>query len=110
MRKTIKPETKVNKSIRRMKSKILKNNDVVKAGIFGSYARGEAKKASDVDLIIVSNKFKNKKFRYRSIGFYKYWDLDYPVDFLCYTPKEFEEKRARITIVSQAAKEGVEIA
>ena len=31
---------------------ILKKNDVVKAGIFGSYARGEAKKNSDIDILI----------------------------------------------------------
>jgi|SRR3989338_9138444 len=31
---------------------ILKKNGVVKAGIFGSYARGEAKKRSDIDIII----------------------------------------------------------
>ncbi|MBI2581955.1 nucleotidyltransferase domain-containing protein [Candidatus Woesearchaeota archaeon] len=37
---------------------ILKKYDVVKAGIFGSYARGEAKKRSDVDILI---KQKGKK-------------------------------------------------
>lgn len=31
---------------------ILKKNDVVKAGIFGSYARGEAGKKSDMDILI----------------------------------------------------------
>ena len=31
---------------------LLKKNGVVKAGIFGSYARGEQKKRSDVDLLI----------------------------------------------------------
>ncbi len=31
---------------------ILKRNGVVKAGIFGSYARGEQKKDSDFDLLI----------------------------------------------------------
>ena len=31
---------------------ILKKNRVRKAGVFGSYARGEAKKRSDVDLLI----------------------------------------------------------
>lgn len=31
---------------------VLRKNNVVKAGIFGSYARGEARKKSDVDLII----------------------------------------------------------
>ena len=32
--------------------KILKKNGVVKAGIFGSYARGEQKKNSDIDILI----------------------------------------------------------
>ena len=40
---------------------ILKKNDVIKAGIFGSYARGEAKKKSDVDVVI---KFKGRKSLY----------------------------------------------
>lgn len=31
---------------------ILRKNNVVKAGIFGSYARGEQKKGSDLDIII----------------------------------------------------------
>jgi len=31
---------------------ILKKNHVVRAGIFGSYARGEAKKKSDVDILV----------------------------------------------------------
>ena len=31
---------------------ILKKNGVVKAGIFGSYARGEQKKRSDIDILI----------------------------------------------------------
>ncbi len=37
---------------------ILKKNGVVKAGIFGSYARGEAKKRSDVDFLV---KIKGRK-------------------------------------------------
>ena len=38
---------------------ILKRNNVVKAGIFGSFARGEAKKSSDIDILI---EVKTKKF------------------------------------------------
>ena len=37
---------------------ILKRNGVVKAGIFGSYARGKQKKSSDIDILI---KQKGKK-------------------------------------------------
>ena len=32
--------------------KILKKNNVVRAGIFGSYAKGEEKKGSDIDILI----------------------------------------------------------
>ena len=38
---------------------ILKKNKVVRAGIFGSYARGEQKKNSDVDILI---EVKGRKF------------------------------------------------
>jgi predicted nucleotidyltransferase len=37
---------------------ILKKNGVIKAGIFGSYARGEERKESDIDFLI---KFKSGK-------------------------------------------------
>ncbi len=43
------------KNIKEIKSKIvkvLKKNKVVRAGIFGSYARGEQKKNSDIDILI----------------------------------------------------------
>jgi len=39
---------------------MLKQNNVVRAGIFGSYARGEAKKKSDIDILIEVKK--TKKF------------------------------------------------
>ena len=38
---------------------ILRKNRVIKAGIFGSYARGEQKNNSDIDLLI---KVKDNKF------------------------------------------------
>lgn len=46
---------KRNKEIEKLKPKIievLKRHKVKKAGIFGSYARGEQKKNSDVDVLI----------------------------------------------------------
>lgn len=46
------------RKIRHTITPILKRNGVSRAGIFGSYARGEAKKRSDVDIVV---KFKRKK-------------------------------------------------
>lgn len=76
---------------------------------FGSRAKGKATKDSDIDLIIVSQKFNKLKFRKRPITLYKQWNLDYPVDFLCYSPDEFKEKSKQITIVREALKHGIEI-
>ena len=37
---------------------IFRRNDVIKAGIFGSFVRGEAKKKSDIDFLV---QFKGRK-------------------------------------------------
>lgn len=45
----------MNKSIKRIKLKalpLLRKYNVVKAGIFGSYARGDNKKNSDIDMLV----------------------------------------------------------
>ncbi len=88
----------------------LKKQAIKKAILFGSYARGEAKEDSDIDLILVSEEFEGKSQLKRPVPFYLEWDLGYPVDFLCYTPKEFNNLRKQVSIVSQALKEGIEIA
>lgn len=76
---------------------------------FGSRASGKPHKWSDIDLIIVSPKFKNLDFIERGAKMYDYWTLDYPVDFICYTPEEFRKRSSKISIVSQAIKTGIEI-
>jgi len=46
---------KQNQEIEKIKEKIiplLKKNKIAKAGVFGSYARGEQNKKSDVDILI----------------------------------------------------------
>ncbi len=40
------------KTIKRQILPLLRKNKVKKAGVFGSYARGEQKRASDIDLLI----------------------------------------------------------
>ena len=44
------------KQIARIAVPILKKNGVKKASIFGSYARGEAKKKSDIDILVQTPK------------------------------------------------------
>ncbi|ATZ60999.2 MAG: hypothetical protein DDT33_01410 [Firmicutes bacterium] len=87
----------------------IKKHGVKKAILFGSVARGESREFSDLDVILVSEEFEGKSALKRPVPFYLEWDLGYPVDFLCYTPEEFEKKKKEITIVREAVKEGIEI-
>jgi len=75
--------------------------------LFGSRARGKARRFSDVDLIVVSPRFRRLSSIERGARMYDYWDLDYPADFLCYTPEEFDRLKARPTLVREAVEHGV---
>lgn len=93
-------------SLRDAKERLSKEKRVEKVILFGSHAEGKARKGSDVDLIIVSSGFRGIKYG-RAIGLRRYFNLDMPVDFLCYTPEEFAEKSKGITIVREALKRGI---
>jgi predicted nucleotidyltransferase len=89
--------------------KFIRKHMVEKAILFGSFARGDEGEDSDIDLILVSKEFEGKSALKRPVPFYIDWHLGYPVDFLCYTPEEFNDLRKQVGIVSQALKEGIEI-
>ena len=95
--------------IREFKSRVSKKIPIQSMIWFGSRASGTAKKYSDVDLVVVSKEFEGKDFFERPFILYKEWDLDYPVDFLCYTPKEFNKKSKQVTIIRASLKEGITI-
>ena len=96
---------KIIEEIKNFKKKI----NAEKIIIFGSFARGEFGENSDIDLILVSKNFRGKKFHERYKGLWLKWNLNIPVDFLCYTPEEFEKLKKGVNIVSEAVKEGIEI-
>ncbi len=102
-KKTIKNELK------QFKRSASKDFIISKMYLFGSRTSGKPRKDSDVDLIIVSPKFRKLNFFRRGAKMYDYWNLKYPVDFLCYTPEEFNKLKKQITIVSEAIKTGIEI-
>ena len=95
--------------IKEFKTNLSKTIPIKKMILFGSRAKGKPKRWSDFDLIIVSPKFRKLNFFKRGAQMYDYWNLDYPVDFLCYTPEEFNKLKKQITIVREAIKEGIEI-
>src|SRR3989344_3935971 len=77
--------------------------------LFGSRARGDNLKTSDVDLIVISEKFKNINFHDRMVQAYGLWNKPIDLEVFCYTPEEFERKKKQIGIIREAVKEGIVI-
>lgn len=76
---------KVNKEIERIKPKIikiLKKNKIKRAGIFGSYSRGEQKNKSDIDILVEPPK--NIGFRFFGIQLELEEKLGKKVDLVSY--------------------------
>ena len=90
------------RKLKAFKSSIEKDFPVDKMILFGSRAHGKLHKNSDVDLIIVSQKFGRLTFFKRGAKMYNYWGLRLPVDFLCYSPAEFKKKIKQSSIIRQA--------
>ena len=99
---------KLIKKLKEFRKKIEKEYNLKNMILFGSRAKNKHKKDSDVDLIIVGE-FNGEKNLDRAPPLYIYWEIDLPVDFLCYTPQEFNKLKNQITIVRDAVKEGIEI-
>lgn len=80
--------------------------------IFGSYARGEETKDSDIDLYIVTDKLGNNKIDYSAmadVGMALLW-MNRPKDIICLSKDEFSRRSKRSTGLERiVAKEGVRI-
>ncbi len=99
----------VIKQLKAYKHAVSKDIPLYKMIFFGSRAKGRFHQDSDIDIVIVSPQFKGLNFFQRGAKMYDYWNLRYPVDFLCYTPEEFNKLKKQITIVKEAVDNGIEI-
>jgi len=97
------------KGIKKFIEELKRDFSISNVVFFGSRAEGNFNEHSDVDLIIVSKDFEKMNFFERVKKMYDYWELDLPVDFICYTPKEFNKLKKQISIVKEALREGVKI-
>lgn len=76
---------------------------------FGSRVTDRATADSDIDMILVSDKFKGIKFINRMGTFLKQFDFSRHIDAICYTPEEFEKKKNEIGFIGEAARNGIKI-
>ena len=77
--------------------------------LFGSRARWDFFEESDVDVLIISDKFRKKNMLQRMVDVQMNWDADQFLESFCYTPEEFEKNKNRIGIIQKALEEGIEL-
>ena len=78
--------------------------------VFGSRARGTAAPDSDIDLMIVSERFEETRYPNRMGEFLNRIWPDVAVDAICYTPEEFERLVAKgFPFVKFALRDGIRV-
>ena len=77
--------------------------------LFGSRVRGDALKDSDLDVLVVSEAFRDIRWLDRSPRVYGDCDIRFGVELLCYTAEEYERKLGELGIVRTASDEGLEL-
>ncbi|MBI4147273.1 nucleotidyltransferase domain-containing protein [Candidatus Woesearchaeota archaeon] len=102
--------TTTDPKIKDFVKRVQNNFKIAKAIFFGSRARGDHFKNSDYDIILVSQDFEGIFFTKRISMMYDFWRY-YPLEIepICYTPKEFSQKKKEIGLVRQAVKEGINL-
>ncbi|MEW6702953.1 MAG: nucleotidyltransferase domain-containing protein [Bacteroidota bacterium] len=77
--------------------------------LFGSRAKGTASESSDIDVIIVSEFFKTIPKLNRMTFLLKQFRFNKHIDFLCYTPEEYEKIKNNSSIVIDALENSITI-
>jgi|GEM_PF-3424324 len=78
--------------------------------LFGSHARGDAMKYSDVDIIIVSPQFIRLSPPRRRMMLEELWaPMDLPIETLPYTPDEFRQIQKTSYTVKEAMRYGQDV-
>lgn len=105
---------KATTEIRRIVSRYIKNLEaqgvpIERIYLFGSQARSDADRESDVDLAVVSPLFENMDLWDRA-GFLgkAAWDIHYPIDALGFAPSQVREAIPG-TLLSHILKNGIEM-
>jgi predicted nucleotidyltransferase len=76
--------------------------------LFSSRVHGTPREDSDIDCVIVSEKFAGTPFVNRPGNIFK---IDFPLDvsFFCYTTSEFEIIKEESIVIDDAVKNGIEV-
>ena len=91
----------ISDKIKKISDIITDNYNVEKIFLFGSYARGDEKNDSDIDICILINNDDKKLNIVRTIRKALYDNISNPVDLLVYKPDEFYERAASLKSIER---------
>ena len=89
--------------------KIVEEFKPEKVILFGSRIRGDARKDSDIDVIVISSHFEDIPFLKRMPLLLKKVPFPKHVDYLCYTPIEYEKIKKESSVIADALENSLEI-
>jgi len=97
--------------IKRIVTSYLKKLPVrVKFGVlFGSSVYGVRLRESDIDLIVVSDDFKNMPFEERMLILYKNWKHRTDLCAFGFTSEEYNQLKKKSIVVKEADRKGIKI-
>ncbi|MFQ6107209.1 MAG: nucleotidyltransferase domain-containing protein [Thermoplasmata archaeon] len=90
--------------------RIVREIKPAKVFLFGSRATGHAREESDLDIIVISEHFKGVRFLRRMEMLLRIARFPKHVDYLCYTPEEFERIKSSSSLIESAIQQWVELA
>ena len=90
--------------------RILERIQPARVLLFGSRATGDAREESDLDVIVISEHFRDVRFLKRMEMLLKIARFPKHVDYLCYTSEEFERIKGTSSLIQSAMKQWIEIA
>lgn len=99
----------IEKFQREAMPKLIEEFKPQKVIIFGSRVRGAARKDSDIDVIIISPDFAKIPFLKRMATVLKKVPFTKHVDYICYTPEEFDKIKNESSTIMDAIEDSIEI-
>jgi len=86
---------------------LMRRHGLREAYVFGSRVRGDYLHRSDLDVIIVDDRYEGVPFLQRGLDVLREWPYTVPeLELFCYTPAEFARGN---TIIREALKNGIHL-
>ncbi|MEM1810843.1 MAG: nucleotidyltransferase domain-containing protein [Thermofilum sp.] len=83
--------------------------DVSEVYLFGSRIYGTPLADSDLDMVVVSEKFRERSFIENMELLSRLWDGSFTLEMFPYTPEQLEKYKGRKVVITEALEKGVKL-